>query len=155
MADQEVWYVCEGCGCRVPQSGLQKIKKGRGAYFVYACFEHGTEVDHREAACLWEEDGHVCGEVFEQSRKGVISRYCPEHRKQNTLEVDRLRAKTKNEITDYIGLYDPDRWNCGHRWDCYDKYADYACLPCKNCPDYRLEHGNVELKPRGCTFENL
>lgn len=143
---QEIYYICKDCGCRVQQSGLQQIKKDRGAYFVYACLEHGNEVDHREADCTWEEDGYICGKIFTQNRKGVVSAYCPEHRRQNSLEKQREKSKQEGESPKYFyDLYDANRWNCAHRLVCLDKYDnddEYPCLPCKNCKDYMIQHGN-------------
>ena len=32
--EQQIWYVCEDCGCRVPQSGMTKVKLGPDFVFI-------------------------------------------------------------------------------------------------------------------------
>lgn len=78
---QKVWYVCEPCGCRVEQSGMTKIKSGPD--FVFRCGEHLSKVNHREATCQWPG----CTEIFHQSKSGYVSKFCPEHRMKNAVQV--------------------------------------------------------------------
>jgi hypothetical protein len=142
MADQEVWYVCE-CGCRVPQSGMTKIKKGPD--FVFRCAEHLTRVHHREATCQWPG----CTEIFHQSRSGYISEFCPEHRRQKAVKVAQeyrenhsdSSVRAINRAKRSMKLYDPTRWACVNRRECLDNHDGYACLPCKGCARYQLPDG--------------
>jgi len=144
MPKQQVFYVCEECGCRVPQSGMTKIKSGPD--FVFRCANHLTKVHHREATCQWLG----CNETFSQSKSGCISKFCPEHRRQNAAKVAQEYRENHSETFGTrikkrsMKLYDPKKWNCANRLVCCGKYDGYACLPCKNCQDYRLEHGNVD-----------
>jgi len=146
--EQTVWYVCE-CGCRVTQDKMKKVKSGPS--MVFRCAEHSSNVHHREANCQWPG----CNEIFSQSKSGYMSQYCHPHRAANAAKArqewryDRLTApdnpENKIKIKKYsMALDDPSRWACGHREDCLSEYRDYACLPCKNCERYQLQHGNAD-----------
>jgi len=146
MPEQQIWYVCEDCGCRVPQSGMTKVKNGKD--LLFRCAKHLTKVHHREASCTWPG----CKEIFPQSKSGYVSKFCPKHKKINKARVDQeyresrvdLNARAVKKAMRSRRLYDPSKIHCANRLECCGKYDGHACLPCKNCQDYRLEHGNVD-----------
>jgi len=146
-----VFYIFE-CGCRVAPENIMRYHKwiaGKEVNQIHCPDHPGKRIFGYICKC------EMCGKLSD----GPRSKMCPECRyeekKRKMREKARLYYPMKKRMVKIgpkqsLDLYDPDRWNCANRAECLDEYWQYACLPCKGCKKYQLQHGDVD--PLGRCF---
>lgn len=137
-----LYYVFEPCGCKIEPERIFRRHQwidGKCICQIQCPGHPGNRISGFVCKCV------MCG----KTSYGPRSLMCPECRYEEKKRKMREKARLHPKKSAYkpgpkqsMRLYDPTRIHCWKRKDCLNKYRAYACLPCKNCAEYRLQHGN-------------